>query len=480
MLLPHLGSLPMEPWDEGRNANNAIEMVHGGSWLVTSFDGIPDHWNTKPPLLIWIVAALLKIGIAPLYALRLPGFVATTATVVTLYAFCRWMLVDRLAGMLSALLLLSSSLFLGLHVAMTGDYDALLSLFTTCTVLAFWFYIDGSDASRSRWVYAIAISLLLGIATKAVAAVMIGPGLLAYAIARGRLRSTLLDRRVWMAGCIVLLGCVLYYGGRAMLDPGYLLAVWHNDIGGRYSAALDQHGGGALFYIEVVLTGFQPGMLFLPLAALAIARGTGRVRDAVLLCVLVAALLLIVLTSAGTKAYWYAAPLMPLLSLAAGISLAHGIAWLRQYQQTARPPIRAEVAQAAVLIAMCIGLGATFYDNQVQLIAQAQEPKNSQLWYATMLDRNQPEVRKIVIVDDGLPNRGGFSHYNPVAKFYRDYTRAARLVAPGSEIGPAAWVVTCDPQAKQWLASTHGFLAQSTNQWCALGRTTAADANKPG
>lgn len=481
LLLPHLSAVPMIPWDEGRNANNALEMMRGGGWLVTSFNGVPDHWNCKPPLLIWMIAALLKIGAPPLYALRLPSFVATLATVVTLYGFCRWILMDRLAGMLSALLLLSSSMFLGVHVALTGDYDALLSLFTTCTVLASWIYLDGGDASRSRWVYAIALALLLGILTKGIAALMVGPGILAYAISRGRLWSTLRDQRVWVAGGIVLSGCVLYYGGRAVMDPGYLQAVWYNDIGGRYATALDHHSAGAFYYVGVLTRGFQPGVLFLPLVALPLIRSTGRSHDAVLLSVLVSAVLLIVLSGAGTKAYWYAAPVIPLFSLAIGISLPHGIALVRRYRRTAWSPIHADVAvQGAVLVAVCAGLGAVLHENQFALVARAQDPGNSQLWYATMLDRNQPEARKIVIVDAGLPNNGGLTNYNPVAKFYRDYTRAARLVGPGSEIGPSAWVVTCDPEAKQWLASTHGFLAQSSNKWCALGRTAAADVNKPG
>ena len=42
-------SLPLLFWDESRAANNALEMVRSGHWLVPSYGGVPDHWQTKPP-----------------------------------------------------------------------------------------------------------------------------------------------------------------------------------------------------------------------------------------------------------------------------------------------------------------------------------------------------------------------------------------------------------------------------------------------
>jgi 4-amino-4-deoxy-L-arabinose transferase-like glycosyltransferase len=473
LLLPLLGTLPMVVWDESRNANNAIEMMRGGNWLVTMFDGVPDHWNTKPPLLIWMIAALLKAGFNPMLALRLPSAIATVATVLALFAFCRWVLLDQVAGMLAALLLLSSELFFTLHVARTGDYDALLSLFTTLAVLASWVYVDGEDRWQGRAVWAIAASLLLGILTKGVAVLMIGPGLLAYVIARGRLRATLGDGRVWAAGCIVLVCSALYYGGREMTDPGYLAAVWNNDVGGRYVTVLDRHSEGPFYYVAVLLRGFEPGMLALPASVLSLTRGASRSRGIVLLCLLVTAFLLAVLSFAGTKIYWYAAPLVPLLSLATGVSLAHGFVLLLRRQQVGRPQIRAGLVRAAMVVVLSVGLVRNFSFSQVQLVDEARDPRNAQRWYATMLGQKLPEPHHVVIVDHGIPNDAGFAHYHPIATFYRDYAQAERIVSPGAQIGPAEWVVTCDRQALEWLAATYGFVAQTTNRWCAMGRIAA-------
>ena len=69
-------AVPMQIWDESRTANNALEMNTTGFSLVTHFHGAADHWSTKPPLLIWLIAACLRIGLPPLLAVRLPSITA--------------------------------------------------------------------------------------------------------------------------------------------------------------------------------------------------------------------------------------------------------------------------------------------------------------------------------------------------------------------------------------------------------------------
>ncbi|MDV7399932.1 hypothetical protein RZS08_51430, partial [Arthrospira platensis SPKY1] len=44
-LFLHLDAIPLFIFDEGRLANNALEMAQNGNWLVTHYDGKPDLWN---------------------------------------------------------------------------------------------------------------------------------------------------------------------------------------------------------------------------------------------------------------------------------------------------------------------------------------------------------------------------------------------------------------------------------------------------
>src|SRR5215469_469907 len=131
-------ALPLQTWDEARLANNALEIARGGHWLVPSYDGVPDHWYTKPPLLVWQLAALMQLGLPPLLAVRLPTMIAGLATVSLVWAICRFGLGDRVAAVVGSFLLLSSLLFSSIHVARTGDPDILSSFFMLCYALAFW------------------------------------------------------------------------------------------------------------------------------------------------------------------------------------------------------------------------------------------------------------------------------------------------------------------------------------------------------
>ena len=61
VLVERYDAVPLQLWDESRNANNALELALSArglsGWRAPTFGGAPDHWNTKPPLLIWLMAA---------------------------------------------------------------------------------------------------------------------------------------------------------------------------------------------------------------------------------------------------------------------------------------------------------------------------------------------------------------------------------------------------------------------------------------
>ena len=40
----------VDVWDESLYATTALEMQRSGNWLVTTFQGAIDHYNSKPPL----------------------------------------------------------------------------------------------------------------------------------------------------------------------------------------------------------------------------------------------------------------------------------------------------------------------------------------------------------------------------------------------------------------------------------------------
>lgn len=480
LLLASYTSFPMDLWDESRNANNAIEMAISGHWLVTTFNGLPDHWNTKPPLLIWAMAGLMRAGLPALLAVRLPSIIAAMATVAGLFLFCRLVLRDRLAGVLAALLVLASSLFIGAHVSFTGDYDALLSLLILVSVLSFWRYVD---AAGTRSIVIAGTALTLAMLTKGIAGLFVVPGLLAYLVIKRRLLWALRDARLWLTGLAVLMVSAGYYLGREALDPGYLQAVWQNELGGRYLTTLEGHRGGPLYYLYVLLLTFRPGIVLTPLLLRPLQGKSSRRRDVVLVSLLAAASLLIVITTAESKYYWYAAPLVPLLSLAVGLAASDVFASPRTARATSRVLVRPQVFKAAVLAILGLAIARGLYVQNIGFVDWASRPEQSQLWYGAFIQSLRADgiADDLLIIDGGVPNDTSLQDYHPIADFYRKYLdrdgqRSVAIVGPGSAIAAGAWVVTCDPNVGPQLQADPRFLVVRRDPWCLFGQMRAANA----
>jgi 4-amino-4-deoxy-L-arabinose transferase-like glycosyltransferase len=469
MVLPGALSLPMELWDESRNANNAMELAKHGGWIAPTFDYVRDHWNTKPPLLIWIMAALLRTGLDPMLAVRLPSVAATMGSVLLVYFTCRTTIQDRLAGVLGGLLVICSVLFMGDHVGRTGDYDALLSFLSFGFILCVGRYLDNNSKRSGGWIGAGGVLLFLAIMTKGVAAGMALPGLLAYAIACRRLFGILRDWRVW-ASIAGVSACVAgWLALREQFDPGYLEAMWYNDVGGRLFNALEQHSEGPLFYLMVLAVAFQPAILALPTLLLVRRDRDPARRRLCLLMLLTAASWLIALSCAGTKIYWYTAPMVPLLAVA----IATGATtFLRRND----PPLSSLIVIRPIIVAMLIA----FWYLNVRAPSQASAYTADQVWYGSFLDniRRQTGLNGAVIVDDGLPNDAGFPHYNPVARFFaEDAARRGehiQVVTSKTPIAKNAKVITCDPRIRTWLKSQTSFTVIQSDRRCILGRVTTS------
>src|SRR5262245_61586823 len=59
-------------WDESLYGISAWEALTKGSWLGTTFFGRLDYYNSKPPLMVWLIAATFKLFGPNLVSLRLP------------------------------------------------------------------------------------------------------------------------------------------------------------------------------------------------------------------------------------------------------------------------------------------------------------------------------------------------------------------------------------------------------------------------
>lgn len=315
-LFGHLNGLPLRYWDELRLAISAWEMLENGNYLVPHYFGEPDFWNTKPPIGVWAQLLFMKIiGVNEL-AVRLPSAFAALFTCIALLVFTRAYLKVRYFGVIAAMILVTSLGYVSEHGTRTGDYDALLALFSCLGVLFLFCYFE---SKRLQFYYLGFLAFALAVLTKGVAGLFFGPAVLLYVILEKKLISTLKNPHTY-AG---LLGMALliagYYLGRESINPGYLEMVSYNDLGGRFQENLGSANYNHWYYLDGLYNyRFSPwlllGLLALPLA---IIRKNEKLRKLSLISTLAVIAQLLVISVSATKHPWYDLPIYPFLALLA-------------------------------------------------------------------------------------------------------------------------------------------------------------------
>lgn len=312
VVLFQLQTAPIYQWDESRLAINALEMYHNGYSWVTTYLGQPDHWNTKPPLMIWLQVSAMHLFGPTEFALRLPAALAILGTVWILLAFLEQQKAPHPWPLLAAGVLLLTPGIMRYHVARTGDYDALLVLWTTAGSLTYYRALHQENRTLIFWALFL---FSMGALTKGIAGFLVGPALLGYTLYQKKLRWVLGSYQTWL-GVLALFGLpVLYYIIREAQDSGYLDAMLHEEITGRYGQVVAGYGGGPAYYLEVFMDYRQYSywmLLFLPGVYLGLRNKNSRKVVGFLGIVVLTTLL--VLTMAKTKFNWYNAILYPFMA----------------------------------------------------------------------------------------------------------------------------------------------------------------------
>lgn len=313
-LFGHLDTLTLRLWDESRLAINAYEMMKDGDLIVTHFNGQPDMWNTKPPLMIWCQVGLMKlIGVNEL-AVRLPSAIAALLTCLTLLIFSVRYLGSFWFGFIAVSVLITSVGYIGPHAVQAGDYDALLTLFTTLSGLLFFMHCE---SKRPLHIYLSAVAMALAILTKSITGLLFVPAFVLFALLHGQL-TTLLKNRHFYLSTALFLGITLgYYLLREMRNDGYLSAVQLNELGGRYLQVIEHHAQDSWFYFNrITEQRFAAWHLLLPCGlAVGFFHRDGRMSRITQFSALMVTVFFIVISTAKTKLEWYDVPMYPFMAI---------------------------------------------------------------------------------------------------------------------------------------------------------------------
>lgn len=163
----NLGVFFITDYDEARHGVNAYEMVQNNDYLVHTYQGEPDLWNTKPPLSFWLIALAYKIFGYNAFALRffsaLASFIA--AIVMALWArkhYGKW------AAPFILLIFTANSILYSLHFLRFGDADSQYQLFFTLAMLCLLL-----SHKKFAWLYGCGIFFGIAFMEKSIHALMI-------------------------------------------------------------------------------------------------------------------------------------------------------------------------------------------------------------------------------------------------------------------------------------------------------------------
>lgn len=309
-----LDGFHMRWWDESMFAVNAYEMIHNGKFFSLYFDGSPDLFNTKPPLIIWLQILFVKtLGYNEL-ALRLPSAIAAALTVIVLFNFLSKNYSFLLAW-ISVLILLTSYGFINFHTARTADSDSLLTLFLVSANIYFLKYIL-HDNKKHILIFLIFISLAF--ATKMYAALLFSPAYLFILIQNKKTKDFIFNKFFLSGVFFLLLASVGLIFLREMDTPGYIRQILFKDAG-RFFSVVENHSGPPTFYLENFFKKrFSIWAVFLIVGSVFSFFIENKSDKKLLINLLILSLVyLLIISSSTTKLEWYDMPLYPLLSVIA-------------------------------------------------------------------------------------------------------------------------------------------------------------------
>lgn len=317
-LFSHLNELPLQLYDEARVAVKALEISRGGNWLVTTVNGQPDMWSVKPPMAIWLQAIFIKLfGISEL-SVRLPSALAGLGTCLLLWHLFLKKLGDSLPGVITTAILCTSMGFVMLHGTRSADFDAPLTFFTTGSLVFFYRWLDEEKPWLLHWCGAF---LLFAAYTKGVQGLLFSPAMLVTGIWKKKLGWMLKQPVLYL--WLVLLAVLIpgYYLLREHYNPGYLQAVWENELGARYKTVIEGHQGPWYYFIDWIrvraLSTWYPaligGLIVCPFI------NDKRLKDLAIYFIICTLTYGTIISSAQTKCWWYIMPVVPFMAAIAAV-----------------------------------------------------------------------------------------------------------------------------------------------------------------
>ncbi len=369
----NLGTIGLIDETEPLFAEAARQMTVTGDWITPYFNEATRF--DKPPLVYWLMAIGYYIVGTNEWAVRLPSALSAIALMgLTFYVLRRYTPTDADSRSvwipwLSAAIGASAIALNPLSViwGRTGVSDMLLLGCMGSALLAFFlgYATNRTEAPRfpNRWYWAFYILVALAILAKGPVGIVL-PGLivLAFALYLGKFGELWREMRPLLGLLAIAAIAVPWYvavilaNGRDYIETFF---GYHNFE--RFTHVVNNHAGPWYFYFPVVLAGFAPWSVFVPMALSRVRvwrrkdwQATPRSRQLGLFAFFWFAVIFIFFTAAATKLPSYVLPLIPAGAIA--------IALLASAEFSNSPPARIPMQLTRwANVALFVALGITIY-----------------------------------------------------------------------------------------------------------------------
>ncbi len=262
-----LGNFPLFNPDEALYAEPAREMLETGEYITTWLNYAVRF--TKPPLVIWAMAACYQLFGVTEFAARYFGAACGAVLVAATYLFTRAQINSR-AALIAAFSLMTAPLFLG--TAREAITDIPLSLFVTGSLMCFHHaYETRKKPNTSNTLLLILAYTAVGLAvmTKGPIGIILPVAILGvYHLLKWDVRAALMFYKPWFGILLVALIAVPWFAVEISVTKGaYYREFIVRENFQRFTGVVD-HKAAWWYHIAAMFGGFFPWTVFLPGAAL--------------------------------------------------------------------------------------------------------------------------------------------------------------------------------------------------------------------
>lgn len=471
----NLGYRPVFLWDESRRAVDALQLYFEDRWIISYYDNNPETPSTKSPLLLWLQVGSFHLFGLNEWAIRFPAALAASGTGLLCWAFGRNYFKSWWIGMLSGAVFAASYAWVFNHAGRSGDYDALLTLFSTSACLCFFLYCT---SGHRKWLQAFWVLFTLAVFTKGVVPFFFVPGLALFALYTGMVVALFKNRWLYLGALFFLLFMGSYYAVRLYLTPEFLHNMNLNELGGRFLSALEDNNRPFYHYLaNMAKWRYEYWLGFLLIAlSLGLSSRQQHIRQYTVFGLFTTASFLLIISLSKTKLFWYDLPVYPFFSIQIGVLLF--TAWQNlQLLLLQRQPKWAQSAIAFGLLAIC------FTTPLKRIYIHNKGSRESWPWDVDHEIRQQGKfLQQAIRTNKNLDGyvfyyKGHNTHLNFYIKILQARNMQVKLARDTSELLQGRYLVINQPELLETLAGKYALEPETTEAGCSVFKMANPNEN---